>query len=508
MLLPAYVLAASNTLDVKCVDKSGAVVAGAKVEIQKIDFQNPDQKWKDKKSDNNGLARFDKMDDGVYRVLSRKPGFAPALYEYVVLKGDKQENINLLFEPGADHPLYFEPPKAQAQGEEGKPAPAVQSMVSQAIETMKAGLADLQGQKFADAENKFKAALALFPSSADARYYLGVTYGQQNKWDLAEPELKKAFDITGALMQVKPVQGQQNPYGQLHQNVEGLLQKIPGFRLLAQGSENLKNKNYKEAIAAFQESVKYIPDNADAYYNMALAQANSKMFDEAQQNIQKAIAMKPTEKAYTDLKQQIEDLKARDVVEKAQLIVNEGEDLFKKNDYAGALQKYQQAKAMLPPKGQAIALTLVGKAEAALNHQDQALAAYKQAMELDPGNDRFKLALAQYYVSQKKYDEALAVYSGGGAGTGSDQALFKLGQSLSKDDANRQVAELAFEKAIQANPANAEAYYELGMMLYFSKENDKHAKELLTKYMEIGKDQGHMDNAKGSLVILDRRLKQ
>ena len=348
--------------------------------------------------------------------------------------------------------------------------------------------------------------MSLYPTSPDAHYYLGVAYGQENKWDLAEPELKAASQISGALMQVKLPQGQASPYAQMHQTVEGLLQKIPGLKLLAQGSENLKNKNFKEAAAAFQESLKYIPDNSDAYYNMALAQANAKMFDEAQQTIQKAIAMKPAEKAYADLKQQIDGLKEQDSVQKAQAIVDQGEALFKNSDYAGALQKYQQAKTMLPPKGQAIALTLIGKAEAALNHQDQALQAYKQAVELDPGNNRFKLALAQYYVSQKKYDEALAVYSGDG-GAASDQALFNLGQQLAKDPNNNQVAQLAFEKAIQANPSNAEAYYELGMMLYFSKDNDKRAKELLAKYVEIGKDQNHVENAKGSLVILDRRIK-
>ena len=488
LFLPAYLLAANNTLEIQCVDKAGNPVAGVKVEIQNIE----NQKWKDKKSDPKGIARFEKVDDGVYRVRSRRPGFAPALYEFVPLKGDKQQSIKLLYEPGADHPLYFE--------EEGK------TSISQAVEAMKAGLEDLKASKFTDAENKFKAALSLYPSSPDAHYYLGITYGQQNKWDLAEPELKAASQVTGALMEVKQPEGQTSPYVQMHQNVEGLLQKIPGLKLLAQGSENLKTKNFKEAAAAFQESLKYIPDNADAYYNMALAQASDKMFDEAQQNIQKAIAMKPAEKAYTDLKQQIDGLKEQNTVQKAQAIVDQGEALFKSNDYAGALQKYQEAKAMLPPKGQAITLTLVGKAEAALNHQDQALAAYKQAIELDPGNNRFKLALAQYYASQKKYDEALAVYSGG-AGAGSDQALFSLGQQLAKDPANNQVAQLAYEKAIQANPSNAEAYYELGMMLYFSKENDRRAKELLTKYVEIGKDQSHVENAKGSLVILDRRIK-
>ena len=130
LFLPAYVLAANNSLEIQCIDKSGNPVVGVKVEIQNIE----NQKSKDKKSDPKGIARFDKVDDGVYRIMSRKEGFAPALYEFVALKGDKQETVKLQFEPGADHPLYFE--------EQGKTA------VPQAVETMKAGLEDLKAGKF------------------------------------------------------------------------------------------------------------------------------------------------------------------------------------------------------------------------------------------------------------------------------------------------------------------------------------------------------------------------
>lgn len=105
-----------------------------------------------------------------------------------------------------------------------------------------------------------------------------------------------------------------------------------------------------------------------------------------------------------------------------------------------------------------------------------------------------------YYINQKKYDEALNLLC-------PDQDFFACGQRLSKDPNGSQVAQAAYDKAIQKNPANAEAYYELGMMLYFSKENDKRAKGLLTKYVETGKDQSHVENAKSSLVILDRRIK-
>lgn len=317
LFLPAYVLAANNTLEVQCVDKSGNPVAGVKVEIQNLE----NQKWKDKKSDPKGIARFDKADDGVYRVRSRKEGYAPALYEFVALKGDKQETIKLQFEPGADRPLYFE-----EQGRISGP---------QAMEALRAGVEDLKAGKFTDAENKMKTSLTLNPSNPETHFNLAIAYIQQGKWQEGEAELKTVSRITGALMQMKQPEGQPNVYAQIHENAEGILPKLQGLKLRAEGSENLKKKNFKEAATQFQESLKYIGDDPDTYYNLALCQANARMFDEAQQSIQKAIGMKPTEKAYTDLKQQIEGLKENDSVQKAQAIVDQGEALFKNGDYAG-----------------------------------------------------------------------------------------------------------------------------------------------------------------------------
>ena len=85
-----------------------------------------------------------------------------------------------------------------------------------------------------------------------------------------------------------------------------------------------------------------------------------------------------------------------------------------------------------------------------------------------------------------------------------EQALFALGEKLSKQG-NSQVAQLAFEKVLKINPQNAEVYYELGMIHYYDKKNDKRAKELLTKYLELGKQKDHLDNTKSVLVVLKKR---
>ena len=67
------------------------------------------QKAKEKKSDAQGVAEFAKLEDGVYRVFARKEGFAPALFEFALLKGSS-ESVTLNLVAGADKKLYFEDP--------------------------------------------------------------------------------------------------------------------------------------------------------------------------------------------------------------------------------------------------------------------------------------------------------------------------------------------------------------------------------------------------------------
>jgi TPR repeat protein len=67
------------------------------------------------------------------------------------------------------------------------------------------------------------------------------------------------------------------------------------------------------------------------------------------------------------------------------------------------------------------------------------------------------------------------------------------------------VAELAFEKALKINSKHAESCYELGMLLYYAKKDDKRAIDLLTQYVQLGKDKAHIDNASTVLVVLKKR---
>lgn len=72
-LLPAGTVYAANnnTLTVTVVDASDKPLPGAKVEILAL---NTGGKWQNKNADKTGLARFEKLEDGAYRIVARPGG--------------------------------------------------------------------------------------------------------------------------------------------------------------------------------------------------------------------------------------------------------------------------------------------------------------------------------------------------------------------------------------------------------------------------------------------------
>jgi tetratricopeptide (TPR) repeat protein len=489
LLLALPLLAEANSLEIKCQDPSGNPIVGANVQIQPLGGRP-----KDKKSDSKGMALFNKLDDGAYRILARKEGFAPALYEFAFMKGGSSQSITLKFEQGdAQKKVYFEDP----------------ALGQKAIELLNQGSEQLRSGKFADAEKTILASLEIYPSNAEAQFNLSIAYLQNRKWGEAEEMLKRASQLLGVLSSLPPPKdGRAFPYGELRQRADGLLAQLPLFRLRSDADKALSERKFDVAAEKYAEALKTQANDPDLYYNLALAQAQGRHFDDAMQSIDKAIQLKPGENAYADLKKRIADFKENEILNKAQGFLNEGDKLFEANDYAGALAKYEEAQKLVPEKKQGPVVIQIAKAHAQLNHYDQALAAYKKAIELAPDSAGYRTALAQFYIKEKKYDEALNIYADPNAAGNQpvDQVLFKLGQTQS-NQGNSEVAQLAFERAIKTNTQNAEAYYELGMLLYQSKKADKQATEILTKYLAIGQDPAHKDNAQSVLVVLKKRMK-
>jgi len=475
--LPVF---AESTLQVKCVDSSGAPVPGVKVTIAPVKAL---QKVKDKKSDAQGVAEFAKIDDGAYRVFGRKEGLVPALYEFAMLKGS-QESVTLTFAAGADKKLWFEDPAEEQKAN---------ALLKQALETAK------QNNNLDEGVKLLQQALAIKPSMGEALFYLGMAYIQQGKFDQAVQMMDKASDVANIWL-TSPQGSGQNIYQAIIQNVQQMKKNLPGLK----AERALQDKNYDLAVKGFTEAIQGNPNEPDLHANLAIALANSQKYDEALAEIDKAIQIKQSD-TYTKYKSSIQAMKEKAGTDQAQALFTEGNKLLENGDATGALKKYEEAKALVPQDRQAPIWRQIGTAQAKLN-QPQAAESFRKAIELAPADRAkdYRDALSLYYMDAKKCDEAI------------DSSVDSKSATLEPDlrafvkrwkDKQPKCSEAALERVLKINPENLDAAFDLGQMYYLDKDNDRRAKELLAKYAEKGKEADKLDNVKAMLVIINRRTK-
>ncbi len=484
--LPGF--AQNSAIIVKCVDAASNPVQGVNVVI--IPVGNP--KAKDKKSDSKGEAEFTRLDDGTYRVIGRKDGFEPAFFEFIALKGSV-ESVTLKLAAGPDRKLYFEDP----------------ALTQKAAELMSQALGFYGEKKFSDAEKTLEQAVALDPSNPEAFRYLGVTMLQLSKFDRAVEAFNKAINVARVFAAAPQEPGRPTPAQcqQIIENVQELLKQMP----LNRGKSAYRQQQFDAAIADFREALKSDPNNTEVYYYLAASMASSQKYDEALSMIDKAIGLKPGVKDFEDLKSKISDLKKNAEIARANTVLKDGNALLEGGDAAGALRKFEEARSMVPPNSQSVIYKQIGKAQAKLNQPEAAVEAFKKAVELAQNQNAamdHRKAFAQFYLDQKKYEEAVNVLMEikDGGSQDAEQNLWTI--FTNSKDTEPELAAIVLERVLKMNPQNADAYFELGQLYYIEgKAKDSRTKELFAKYMETGKDQDKLERVKNMLVIINRRSK-
>ena len=492
MLLLTGAVFAANGLSVKCVDESGKAVAGARVEIMAF---GTGMKWKDAKADNSGTAKFNNLEDGAYRVVARPAAMAPVLLEPVFLKGNAQQTVTVQCKAG--DPLkkfYWED----------------ETLSNQSGQLFKQAVDMLGQQKYAEAEKFFQQSLEINPSHPDILFYYAVTAAQSKKWDLAKENFQKAVDMATALTP-PPSKDPKTPtpeniYANTLNNARAMILMIPGLKVKVEGIEAVNAKDYKLGIAKLQEASKLIPGDPDTFYYLALSQGYDKQWQAAALSIEEAIKLRPQDEAYLSLRK---TLAGNANLEKAKVIADEGDKLYNTKDYAGSLKKYEEALPMLSDAAtQALLWVQIGRARTMLAQNDAAVEAYNRAVELDPKEPKHKQSLIQHYntvaqrlINEKKYDEAFAEYAKSG------QPVLKFGQDMAKKTETEDIAILAFQYVIKTEPENDMAYFELGNLYYFNKKDYVRARENFAKYVEIGKDEKSIGNARDIITVIDQKLK-
>ena len=489
MLASTMVFAQTGSLEVTCSGPSGAPEKDVKVTVLPMNST----KGKDKKSNATGIALFDKMDNGAYRVVGRKDGFAPVYYEIAFIQNDKV-SVALKMAAGADSKLYFEDPMLERQSG---------VLLQEGLKASEAG-------NHAEAEKSISQSLAIIPSGADALYYLGIAQLRQGKFDQATESLKKAAEIANVRKVIPDVPGQppkQQIYEQIVQNATQQISLMPVMRAQKAAEE----KKFDEAVVLFDEAIKANPQLIALYTEKAIALTQAGRLDEADAAVNRVLELNPGDERAQQVKKAVTSRianaaleKENEKLEQAKIIIDEGTKLLE-SDAAAALKKFQEANTLTGEKYPAIWRQLA-RAQAKLNNESAAIAAFNKSVELAPADqlENYQMSFAQFYLDANNPDKALDLFASGGA----DQEQKLLDLIAKHKNRNPGFAEAALERVIKLNPANDDAYYELGRLYYADgREKDVRTKELLDKYVEIGKDASKVEEAKNLLILVNRRIK-
>ncbi len=464
----------TGTLVITCVDSAGQPLKDVNLTVMSLQVQ----KVLEAKSDKEGKAVFKKLDPGVYRVIGRRKGYDPIAREPLTVVAEKETAVTLPFQTGeVTKKLYFEDP----------------ALIQQANQLLQEGFQALQQQRFSEAAEKLEQLLRIAPGNAEARFFYGVALAQQRKWDEGEKQMRLAIEM--------------NPNEPRYREV---VERLPEFRkhdeLHEAGQRAMQNRDFKTAIAKFTELLALQPENTDVRYNLALAYANDGQYDKAIEIIDEAIRRRPQEAEYQRLKSQILEHKEYATIQKANEILAEGDQLLRDGKYQEALQKYETARQMIAREEPSIWFAM-GRCYVGLQQPDKAIAAYHKAIELNPRKPEYHQALALLYLNEGRLAEALRAYTEAYAQLGEpvDERLFELGQLLIQENKLDMAAQV-FERVLELNPNHAESYYELGVYNFYNADKGR-ARTLLTKYIEIGKDPKHLEDAKNILTVMGRQTR-
>jgi tetratricopeptide (TPR) repeat protein len=487
-LLTVPLAAADAKLVVTCVKESGEPIVDMPVMVHELRANKVVQQKTNKK----GVAEFKKLPDDVYRVWARTEGFEPVVVEFFALKGGDQKTLELKFKPGdATRKFYFEDPAADKQ---------VQDLFQEAV-----GL--LQKNELEPAIEKLQQALLINPTSPGARQNLALAYANQQKWDLAEQEVKQAIVDTQHLKLIAQP-GTEKAYDDMEAGLQKFLQTIPAMKIQLEANAALQEGKNELAAAKFEELRKIAPDDPGTLYNLALAQAKLRRFDDAKKTIDRAAELKPDDKNIQELKRLLSENEKAIILQQLQQTLAVGDEAMKQGKYEEALAKYQQVLAEAPPEIQGGVWAGIARAHQKLNQEPQMVEAYQKAIAQGKNKAQYAHELADYYFDKDQIQQGVQVlvnvYKQGTEPL--DQALFNAAQAYMKKNKKPQATAL-FKETLKVNPEHAEAQYELGMIYFYDLKDPERAKAALTKYSEIGKDENHLEAAKAVLIVIEKTAK-
>lgn len=244
-------------------------------------------------------------------------------------------------------------------------------------------------------------------------------------------------------------------------NVESMNHMNQGVMLATQ-------KQYVEAVQQLERATAIDPQNAEAFYNLAIVHMEMRKFERAKEDLTRAISVLPSNAAYQEklgtVSIELKDWNgARKALEKAvelepglfKAYYKLGQVLEELDDQQSALQRYTQCiesgPRFLP------AYNALGSLYADLGYSDHAVQVAQSALKVaQAGSEeaaKIHNLLGTVYQQQKKYDDAIT----------------------------------QFRAALEIQPGMRDAVFSLGWT-YASMGNKEEGKRYLKKFLAIAGD--------------------
>jgi tetratricopeptide (TPR) repeat protein len=194
---------------------------------------------------------------------------------------------------------------------------------------------------------------------------------------------------------------------------------IPGYFYFIRGERNLSQGRYQSALADYERSVGFDPKFARAYVEMGTSYLRLKKHVEAEAAFKQAISIDNDSCASCGLGMVYSELRRYEEADKAfkkamSLDPNDvcafeqsGRMYYEGGKYQESIAAFKQASALQP---RATTYHFLGNAYALLQRFDEALNAYRQAVQLDPDYQPAYAELGAAYYRLQRPKEAAAAF--------------------------------------------------------------------------------------------------
>lgn len=231
--------------------------------------------------------------------------------------------------------------------------------------------------RYDDAIAQASQVLKSIPDNERALFVVGVSYASQGKVERSLPPLEKFAEIRSKA-----------PTANMDDALETALYYL--------GSGYNSQNRYLDAIQALARAIKINPTDADAFYQLALANQKVGQYDQAIQYYQEAVRFVPDfAEAYQGLQNSYTALKKPDYA-----IYAHGMFAFSTKDYKTARAELEKATASLPDF--APAFLGLGLTDEKLGDLQSAKTNLERAVQIDPGNFLATQALTRVQISLQK----------------------------------------------------------------------------------------------------------